>query len=163
MQAQTTVTWAHHDADDDGRRSLNRALLAVATGRLDEAIIPANIAVEVTLARVLSEHLRALRISEKRIDPFLNDAATYNHQLNVVLPLALASTQAPAMSDALRGTLNRLRGLRNDTGHRGKTKEPMTNDLVGECVAAAVFGFHYVRLAADFLAQARAAGPVDQR
>ena len=32
MQAQTTVTWAHHDADDDGRRSLNRALLAIADG-----------------------------------------------------------------------------------------------------------------------------------
>ena len=156
MQAQTTVTWALHDADDDGRRSLNRALLAVANGRPDEAIIPANIAVEVTLGRVVAEHLRALRISEKRIDPFLSDAATYSHQLNVVLPLVLATTSAPPMSDGLRGTLNRLRGLRNDAGHTGRTKEPLTGEIVGECVAGAVFGFHYVRLAADFLAEERA-------
>jgi hypothetical protein len=156
MQAQTTVSWALHDADDDGRHSLNRALLAVANGRLAEAIIPANIAVEVTLGRVLAEHLRALRISEKRIAPFLSDAATYSHQLNVVLPLVLASTSAPPMPDGLRGTLNRLRGLRNDAGHTGKTKAPLTSEIVGECVAGAVFGFHYVRLAADFLAEERA-------
>jgi hypothetical protein len=87
MQAQMAVTWALHDADDDGRRSLNRALLAIASGRLDEAIIPANVAVEVTLARVLAEHLRGLRISERRIDPIMTDAATYSHQLNVLLPL----------------------------------------------------------------------------
>ncbi len=157
MQAQTTVTWALHDADDDGRRNLNRALLAVANVRLDEAIIPANIAVEVTLGRVLTDHLRALRISEKRIEPFLSDAATYSHQLNVVLPLALANTVAPPMNDGLRGTLNRLRGLRNDAGHTGRTKEPLTNETVGECVAGAVFGFHYVRLAAEFLTEERAA------
>jgi hypothetical protein len=156
MQAQTTVTWAAHDADDDGRRSLNRALLAVATGRLEEAIIPANVAVEVTLARVLAEHLRGLRLSEKRIAPFMTEAATYSHQVNVLLPLVLAGTPAPPMSDHLRGILNRLRALRNDAGHRGKAREPLTADVVGECVAGAVFGFHYVRLAADFLAEARA-------
>jgi hypothetical protein len=33
-QIQTTVTWAHHDADDDGRRSLNRALLPWQTDAL---------------------------------------------------------------------------------------------------------------------------------
>jgi hypothetical protein len=43
LQAQTTVTWAHHDADDDGRRSLNRALVAIADGRPEEAIVPANV------------------------------------------------------------------------------------------------------------------------
>jgi len=156
MQAQTAVTWALHDADDDGRRSLNRALLAIANGRLDEAIIPANIAVEVTLGRVLMEHLRALRISEKRIDPFMTDAATYSHQLNVLLPLVLDGTGAPPMSDALRGTLNRLRSLRNSVGHSGRTKEALTAEVAGECVAGAVFGFHYARLAADFLAARRA-------
>lgn len=156
MQAQTTVTWAIHDADDDGRRSLNRALMAVATGRPNEAIIPANVAVEVTLGRVLTEHMRAIGISEKRIDPFMTDAATYSHQVNVLLPLVLDGSGAPAMSDALRGTLNRLRGLRNAVGHTGKPKEPVTHEVVGECVAGAVFGFHYVRLAAEFLAASRA-------
>jgi hypothetical protein len=60
------------------------------------------------------------------------------------------------MSDGLRGTLNRLRSLRNAVGHTGRTKESLTSEIVGECVAGAVFGFHYVRLAADFLAAARA-------
>ena len=155
VQAQTTVTWAHHDADDDGRRSLNRALLAMADGRLDEAIVPANVAVELTLAAVLDDHLRAIGISHTRLKPFLTDAATYSHQLNVLLPLVLWGTGAPMLDDHLRGILNRLRDLRNGIGHRGKSKQPLTRDLVGECVAGAVFGFHYVRLAGEFLSERR--------
>lgn len=151
MQASTTVTWAHHDSDDDGRRSLNRALLAMADGRLEEAMVPANVAVEVTLANVLQERLRVLGVSEKRIKPFMTDAATYSHQLNVLLPVVLAGTGAPPLPDDLRGILNRLRDLRNSVGHRGKAKEPLTRETVGECVAGAIFGFHYVRLAAESL------------
>lgn len=155
VQAQTTVTWAHHDADDDGRRSLNRALLALADGRLDEAIVPANVAVELTLGAVLDEHLRAIGISNTRLKPFLTDAATYSHQLNVLLPMVLWGTGAPELDDHLRGILNKLRDLRNGIGHRGKSKQPLTRELVGECVAGAVFGFHYVRLAGEFLSKRR--------
>ncbi|HEY4242780.1 MAG TPA: hypothetical protein VGM88_23355 [Kofleriaceae bacterium] len=90
MQATTTVTWAHHDADDDGRRSLNQALMAIADGRLEEAIIPANVAVELTLAAVLEEHLRDIGVSNTRLTPFLRDAVTYSHQLNVLRVLVEA-------------------------------------------------------------------------
>ncbi len=155
MQATTTVTWAHHDADDDGRRSLNRALLAIADGRLEEAIVPANVAVEVTLAAVLDEHLRAIGISKHRLKPFLTDAATYSHQLNVLLPTILWGTGAPVLDPYLRGVLNRLRDLRNGIGHRGKSKQPLTREIVGECIAGAVFGFHYARLAGEFLSRRR--------
>lgn len=156
MQAQTTVTWAHHDADDDGRLSLNRALLAIADGRIEEAIVPANVAVEVTLAAVLTEHLQGLGIGKKRLEPFMVDAVTYSHQLNVLLPVLLAGTGAPAMDSELRGILDQLRKLRNGIGHRGKPEQPLTKETVGRCVAGAVFGFHYVRLARDFLVKHRA-------
>jgi hypothetical protein len=151
MQATTTVTWAHHDADDGGRRSLNHALLAIADGRLEEAIVPANVAVEVTLAAVLEEHLRAIGVSNTRLKPFLTDAATYSHQLNVLLPVILWGTGVPPLDPHLVGILNRLRDLRNGIGHRGKTKQPLTRALIGECVAGAVFGFHYARFAGELL------------
>jgi hypothetical protein len=156
MQAQTTVTWARHDADDEGRRSLNRALLALADGRLDDAIVPANVAVEVTLARVLSEHLGRVGIARDRQRDFMTTAATYSHQLNVLLPMALHERGAPGMPDHIRGILNRLRDLRNDVGHRGTSRTTLTREVVGECLAAAVFGFHYVRLADQILARREA-------
>ena len=154
-QIETTVTWAHHDADDDGRRSLNRALLALADGRLEEAIVPANVAVELALNAVLDEHLHAIGISNTRLKPFLTDAATYSHQLNVLLPMVLWGTGAPELQEHLRGVLNRLRDLRNGIGHRGRAKQPLTREVVGECVAGAVFGFYYVRLAGEFLSRRR--------
>ncbi|MDP9036349.1 MAG: hypothetical protein M3O50_16230, partial [Myxococcota bacterium] len=152
MQAQTTVTWAHHDADDEGRRSLNRALLALADGRLEDVVVPANVAVEVTLTRVLSEHLGRVGISRERVRDFMTAAATYSHQLNVLLPAVLHERGARRMPDHIRGLLNRLRDLRNDVGHRGESRTALTRDVVGECLAAAVFGFHYVRLAGEVLA-----------
>lgn len=155
MQATTTVTWAHHDADDDGRRSLNQALVAIADGRLEEAIIPANVAVEVTLAAVLEEHLRAIGVSNTRLTPFMRDAATYSHQLNVLLPIVLWGTGVPPLAPHLVGVLNRLRGLRNGIGHRGKSEQPLTRAVIGECVAGAVFGFHYARLAGELLSVVR--------
>jgi hypothetical protein len=155
MQATTTVTWAHHDADDDGRRSLNQALMAIADGRLEEAIIPANVPVEVTLAAVLEEHLRDIGVSNTRLTPFLRDAATYSHQLNVLLPIVLWGTGVPLLAPHLVGVLNRLRGLRNGIGHRGKSEQPLTRAVIGECVAAAVFGFHYARLAGELLSAVR--------
>ncbi len=152
MQAQTTVTWAHHDADDEGRRSLNRALLALADGRLEDVVVPANVAVEVTLTRVLSEHLGRVGISRERVRDFMTAAATYSHQLNVLLPAVLHERGARRMPDHIRGLLNRLRDLRNDVGHRGESRTALTRDVVGECLAAAVFGFHYVQLAGEVLA-----------
>ena len=151
VQGQTTVTWAEHDADDEGRRSLNRALMALADDRLEETIVPANVAVEVTLNRVLGQHLEDVGIGKERAKAFMSDAATYSHQLNVLLPVLLHGTGAPPMSDHLRGLLNRLRDLRNAFGHRGQAKAPLTREVVAECLTAAVFGFHYVRIAAEFL------------
>jgi hypothetical protein len=148
-------TWAHHDADDDGRRSLNQALVAIADGRLEEAIIPANVAVEVTLAAVLEQHFRAIGLSNTQLTPFLRDAASYSHQLNVLLPIVLWGTGVPPLAPHLVGILNRLRGLRNGIGHRGKSKQPLTRAVIGECVAGAVFGFHYARLAGELLSVVR--------
>jgi AcrR family transcriptional regulator len=147
-----TITWAPYDDDDEGRRSLNRALLALADGRLDDAIVPANVAVEVTLNRVLSEHLGRVGIGRERLRDFMSNAATYSHQLNILLPVVLAGRGAPAMPEHIRGPLNRLRDLRNDIGHRGLSRTPLTREVVGECLAGAAFGFHFVRLADEVLA-----------
>jgi hypothetical protein len=129
--------------------------VAIADGRLEEAIIPANVAVEVTLAAVLEEHLRAIGVSNTRLTPFMRDAATYSHQLNVLLPIVLWGTGVPPLAPHLVGVLNRLRGLRNGIGHRGKSEQPLTRAVIGECVAGAVFGFHYARLAGELLSVVR--------
>ena len=63
VSASTSVTWAPHDRDDLGRRQLFDALDALAHGRLERALIPANVAVELTLGHVLTEHFEAIGIA----------------------------------------------------------------------------------------------------
>jgi len=44
-----------------------------------------------------------------------------------------------------------LKGLRNDLAHHGKLEEPLNKRQVAEMLCAALFGFHYVRMARSML------------
>jgi hypothetical protein len=83
---------------------------------------------------------------------FLDDAATYSHQLNVVLPLVAALGGAPRLPDHIRGLLNRLRRLRNQIVH-GKLKTPLSQAEIAELLCSALFAFRYVDLVQSRLAK----------
>lgn len=109
-----------------------------------DIIIPANVAVESRLGRLLTNMLAGAAGREK-IKNFLQDAATYSHQINVLLPALLMRTNIPRMPDHLQGLLNRLRGMRNDLAHKGHTLG-LDRAAAADVVCAALFAFRYLEM-----------------
>jgi hypothetical protein len=131
FQGSTTVLWAPHDADDIGRSQLVAALAALTNNRLRAAIVPASVAVELPMGRLMEAFFKAHGVAGRHRKPFLKDHATFGQQLNVLLPVASSVAGVAQLDSKLVESLNTLRGLRNDVAHSGGTK-PLTRDLVIE-------------------------------
>ncbi len=139
------ATWVSHTPDDDSWQNLVSSFEAYSQQRYNACIIPANVAVESKLSRLLSEYLKSFA-SKDSIEDFLETGATYSHQLNVVLPLIATKEEIPLLPDNIRGLLNRLRRLRNDMVHYGKTDKLLEKDEAAELIISALFGFYYITL-----------------
>lgn len=140
-----SVTWVPRSPGDEAWRNLIDAFHAYAGRRYEAAIVPANVAVESRLSQLLGTFLG--RVAGKdRVEAFLETGATYSYQLNVVLPALLSFTKAPQLPAHIRGSLNRLRDLRNDLAHEGHLESPLERDDVARLLCAALFGFHYLNL-----------------
>ncbi len=141
-----SVTWVPADLDQQGWSSLWTALEAFANYDYQALVVPGNTAVELVVERVVSESLRSIpEISSESRKGFLGDA-TYHHRLNVLLPALASLTGALPMRSELARDLNELKTLRNQVGHTGRTKQPMTPEQAARLARAALFGFHYVHL-----------------
>jgi hypothetical protein len=138
------VSWVPRTADDESWQTLVDAFEAFAQGRYTSMVVPANVAVESALSRVLAGFLMRF-VSRDRTNEFLENAATYGHQLNVLLPLIVSQRSLPSLPDNVRGALNKLRGLRNDIAHSGVLRRELDRHEAAEVLCAAVFGIHYVR------------------
>lgn len=155
IQGWTMVLWAQHDTDDIARQQLVTALEALANGRLRDAIVPATVAVENPLARALDAYFQWVGVSKDRRQRFLHGGAEFSHQLNVLAPAAASHLGAPLLSPTLRGSLNKLRDLRNQIAHTGHADD-LTRETAAECLAAAIFGFRYARLLGEFIVRVQA-------
>lgn len=144
------VSWVPRTADDESWQNLTDAFESYAQNQYSSMIVPANVAVESALSRLLTAYLQKF-VANKRVEDFLENAATYGHQLNVVLPLITALNSLPALPDHLRGVLNKLRGLRNELAHTGTLEQPLDPRSAAELLCAALFGLHYVRHTYDLL------------
>jgi len=156
VQGDAAILWAMHDVDDVGRQQLVHAMDAFTNNRIAEAIIPANVAVEHTLGRVINDYFEWVGVAKDRRKSFARDAATFSHQLNVLSPAIAHHLHAPPLSGDLRGSLNRLRELRNDAAHAGPPVA--AREDVVDCMVAAVVGFRYARLPGELLDTARSTG-----
>lgn len=149
------VCWVPSTIADDSWQSLVDAFEAYATDRYAAMVVPANVAVESALSRLLTHYLERFS-SKKRVEDFLDAAATYSHQLNVVLPLVASLNAIPKLPDHVRGALNRLRGLRNELAHEGVITGAYDKRAGAELLCGALFGFHYVRYVESRLPKQRA-------
>jgi hypothetical protein len=139
------ITWVPHTANDEPWENLINACRAYYSHQFTSAIIPANVAVEARLSRLLTSFLEGFAAKE-RVGRFLDDAATYSYQLNVLLPVFAELRNAPQLPDHIRGHLNSLRSYRNEIAHDGALTKPPTKEDVANCLCAALFAFHYLNL-----------------
>lgn len=144
-----SITWIEAaEENEEAWESLADALHAFWQWHTKHAIIPANVAVELELTRLLSTFFEQNKISTKKLKPFLQEKATYSAQLNILLPTLMNMINAPILPSKILGQLNRLRDLRNAIGHRSKTEKPLDRREVALCLCAAIFGFHYINFIA---------------
>ena len=139
------VTWVPHTAEDEAWQNLIDAFQAYVIGRYQSEVVPANVAVESKLARLLAKFLYK-SAKQDNVDSFLKDGATYGHQLNVLLPALLSRTGAPRLPTHIHTALNRLKNLRHQMAHRGVLDNPLEKDEAAELLCAALFVFHYLNL-----------------
>lgn len=122
-EAQIAVTWIAPNSDDTALLQLVDAALAYSDKRYQHVVVPANVSVESELSASCYAWLSGF-CSKERARRFLEDGATYAHQLNVLLPTACRDLKFVGLPEHLLGKLNRLRKLRNDLVHRGRLETP---------------------------------------
>ena len=143
------VTWFRSGTDDEAWRQLAQAFISYSSWSNIACIIPANIAIELPLARLLNDVLRRTA-SHENVQAFL-DEATYSNELNVILPALASYAQAPQLDAKIRGKLNELRKLRNALAHSGKATRPVDQNTAAELLCAALFGFNYIQVVRPLL------------
>lgn len=126
-------------------------------GHFDRVIIPANVAAESALGRVMFDVAR-LFANRENAETFLSSGATYAHQLKVLLPMVAHLAGAPDLPNEIRGALDRLRAYRNKIAHRGESKREITRDVAAEMLTAALFGYHYARVLGRHVEEAKKDG-----
>ena len=137
------VMWVQYPNDAYGLERLGTAFQAYSDGRYSDILVPANGAVELSLYRLLANNLEPV-IGKSRTEDFLENSATYSHQLNGLLPFLTSAHGYNQLPDDVRGRLNRLRKLRNQVAHEGVLEESLEKTEAAELLCAALFGVHYV-------------------
>lgn len=116
----------------------------------DRVIVPAQSALEISLMPVVRE-LLLRHASVDNVNGFMGDRLTFGNAINVILPFLCAQAGLRKLPDKIRGSLNKLRDLRNDIVHEGTGGKSITAQQAAEGLCAAVFGFEYVRYVAPEL------------
>ena len=137
------VTWINEQTEEAPLLNLVDAFEAYSLKNYTDPIVPANIAVEFKINYILTEILTRVINKRKKVDDFLTSAATYSYQLNIILPLITNLKNIPPLSKDIIGLLDRLRRLRNQIAHTGKTENEITKNDIAELLSAAVFGYYY--------------------
>jgi len=147
VEVNVSITWVTYAANEYTWQSLVDGFEAYISGRYHYLLVPANVAVEFSLNRLLWDAFERVA-GKERTKEFLDRGATYSHQLNVLLPLLIDTKGLPLLSNHLRGLLNSLRDYRNQLAHRGVLDDgPLEHDRAANLICAALFGFRYLELA----------------
>lgn len=150
-QVGIRAVWVHKGSTDSWTH-LTHAFEAFCTRQYSRVIVPAQSAVEICLMPIIRELLQR-HASADNVKRFMEDGLTFGHAKNVLLPFFCAQAGIPPLPEAVRGSLNRLRKVRNDAVHRGLEQLAVSVEEAGEFLCAAAFGFEYVRYAGPLLLQ----------
>lgn len=149
----TAVTWIDKHHLHSYLDPLSSAMNHFVSGKYLEVIIPVNVAMEIEISSFLAEYLRIFA-SKENVENFLIGAATYSHQLKILMPLAAKNLGVKELSPHIRGQLNLLRDFRNDIAHRGEPRRTLDRKVTGELICAVLFGVTYVSLLKEAMKEA---------
>src|ERR1022692_3376051 len=122
-----SVTWVpSHDDCSESWIYLTEAFDAWASQRYWNVILPAYVALEIALMRLVKAAMERV-LSKARIAAFGSDL-TSSMALNVILPLLCDSSNVKRLPDPIHSELNGLRTLRNKLVHDGLRKADVTRD-----------------------------------
>ena len=150
-EVNVMVCWVPSSAADEAWQSLVDAFEAYAADRLKAMVVPANVAVESEMSRVVAAYMERFA-SEKRIGNLLR-VATYWHQLHALVPMIASVNGIPKMPEAVRKALDDLIQLRNQLGHKGALNAALDKPTAATLLCGALFGLHYVRYLEQHLPQ----------
>jgi len=145
VEVCVVVAWIKNDIDDFSFMNLVEAFENYLLFNFEKAIIPANVAVESSLSAFIFNKLSNI-VGNSRTEDFLQSAATYSYQLNVLLPVIANYEKFNAIPNEIRGKLNELRSLRNNIAHKGKLPSKITKEKCAELICSALFGYKYIQL-----------------
>jgi hypothetical protein len=135
------VLWVHQE-ESDGWPYLVNAFEAVVSRHFDRVIVPAQSAVEISTMPIVRELLEK-HASVRHVKRFVDNDLTYGSVINVFLPFVAGQMGIMKLPDKIRGSLNKLRTLRNALIHSGTGVSNVTPRDALEALCAAVFGFEY--------------------
>jgi|SRR5579859_3708508 len=136
------VLWAPADDGSVPWVYLVDAIEALTMGRLSQAIVPAQAAVEISITPAVRSFLMKYA-AVGNIERLLRQELGFSSVLNVVLPLVCALVGAKPVPLEIRGALNSLRKLRNEFVHQGVLPSDVDLRQVRQMVCAAAFGLEY--------------------
>lgn len=138
------VTWLENGSlEDASLKSLVDAFEEYSRQEFETCIVPANTAIEFDVMRYTEKSLEIVS-SKNNIKDFFKSGVSYVPTLKVLIPLLAKLNNFPAMPDELLASLVKLASLRNQIAHTGKTKEPLSKQLVASCLTGAILGKWYI-------------------
>lgn len=135
------VIWLPSPSEPE-QEPLYSAATSFSNGDFRGSIIPAQIAFEMKLNKILSAHYANFG-NTNEVNSFLTSGATYGYQLRFILPSLLQFTEAPPMPESLKDALKALNKKRNKVGHE---HHETSREEACKMLLASVFGYRYLSI-----------------
>jgi hypothetical protein len=136
------ATWIPRNTADAAADLLVEAFEVFWSGRLNLCVVPANAAVEATLAGLLEGIFRKAHVNKDGRGWL--QRGTYHTQLTAILPVLRHYVPGvPLMPSQVEKALRDLNSARNDLGHGARRR--LDKAEVARWLCGAAFGLHYLR------------------
>lgn len=138
------ITWIDDKSlEDASLKSLVDALEEYSRDEYTTSIVPANTSIEFDVIRYAEEALENIS-SKKNVKEFFKSGIGYVPTLKILIPLISQTKNFPPMPQNMLDSLVQLASFRNQIAHTGKTKTPLTKEIVASNLAAVVLGKLYI-------------------
>ncbi len=93
-------------------------------------VMNSNIALEIIIGNICREELATDTCSDKEVDEFLKNHATYSYQLNILLSYICRVKKYVKINNEILKSINKIRDYRNKIVHRGRITDKNGNEIL---------------------------------